>query len=291
MLAVASIRSRIAVACLLLFCAALLLSAYSAKHPQLAQAGSVVVGEGLRPLQRLLRGVSSGASGWWQDYVALVHLRQEHELLEERFRKLEVENSRLLEWGAEIKRLRALWGIAGERGYHGVAAEVVGQDPSNWSRVVVLDRGSSEGLGRGMPVIVGDAVVGQIINVSPSTSRVLLITDHSSGVDSIVQSSRVRGVVQGDGHADCALQYVPQEDEVTLGDRIITSGMDGVYPKGLLVGVVSSVSRKGTGMFQLVAVKPAVDFSRLETVLVLRDSYRESSKPAEASQNAGGAKP
>jgi len=120
-----------------------------------------------------------------------------------------------------------------------------------------------------MPVIKGNALVGQVVVVSPNTSRVLLIIDHSSGVDSLIQSSRVRGVVEGLGRDVCELRYVPREEEVAIGDRIITSGVDGVYPKGLMVGLVSDVDKGAGSLFWSVKVKPAVNFSRLETVLII----------------------
>ncbi len=274
MVAVTSSRSKIALSCLLFFCAALFLSAYSARNPAISQWGVVLVSESLRPVQMLLKGTAGGVGSFWDNYIALVGLRQEYDELKEKFRALEVENSRLLEWEGEIKRLRHLLGIAQDQGLVGIAVDVIGYDPSNWTQMITVDRGTKDGIERGMPVIQGDAVVGQVVAVAPHSAKVLLITDSTSGVDSIIQSGRARGVVEGDGHNLCQLRYVSQEDEITIGDRIITSGMDGVYPKGVMVGVVADIKKSGRGMFQSIIVKPAVNFARLETVLVVTNAPR-----------------
>jgi rod shape-determining protein MreC len=112
-------------------------------------------------------------------------------------------------------------------------------------------------------------VVGQVIAVSPNSARILLMTDHSSGIDAIVQGSRIRGVVEGSGTQMSQLRYVTREFSIKTDELVLTSGMDGVFPKGLLLGTVSAVQSSGGGMFQTVEVRPSVDFVRLEEVLIL----------------------
>jgi rod shape-determining protein MreC len=262
------------------FATALALSAYSARNPWVAKIGVNLVGEVLRPLEFLVVGGSENVTGVWSHYVWLVDVRKENERIKERVEALEAENSRLLEGENELKRLRKLVNAAEDRQIEGIAAEVIGYDPSNWVRAVTVDKGSLVGIAAGMPVIEGDAVVGQVIAVSPNTARVLLLTDHASAVDALVQSSRARGVVHGLGKEYSELRYVLQEDVVAVGDRIITSGMDGIFPKGLTIGVVSEAQKAGAGMFQSVRVEPAADISKLESVLIVTEGVAESELPA-----------
>jgi len=230
-------RAKVAGSALLYFLSAVALSAYSARNPQFVSSGAALVSEGLRPFRVVTSGVSGTVKRFFDDYVALVGLKAEHRDLLDRVRTLEAANSRLLEIESENERLRGLLGVTERVGLKGVAAQVVGRDATNWVQTVTLNRGANDGIARGMPVVVGDGVVGHVVTVSPSTSIVLLMTDHSSGIDAIVQGSRARGVVEGMGQELCRWRFVLREAEVKIGDRVITSGLDTVYPKGLLLGV------------------------------------------------------
>ncbi len=252
-----------------LFVLSVFLTAYSSSHPWIARVGVHTVGEVMRPLQYVVRTVTLEISDLWTQYAWLVETEQANILLRERLAALEEDNSRLLERESEVEQLRKLVGAAQEHGLQGIAADVIGHDSSNWVRSITVDKGSLHGVVPGLAVIEGDAVVGQVTGVSPHTSRVLLISDHASAVDSLVQTSRVRGTVQGVGKGQCELRYVLQEDEIEVGDRLISSGMDKIFPKGITVGVVAEVSRAGQGMFKRIQVKPAADLARLETVLIV----------------------
>lgn len=252
-----------------LFCLALILTAYSARNPWVSRLGSSALLELQRPFQSVFHGSVGRAGGVWEDYVALIGVNEENKILRERIEALESDNSRYREYESEISRLRSLLGTLEDHHLEGIAADVIGYDPSNWVRSITIDKGSRQGIAVNMPVIAGDAVVGQVIAVSFNSARVLLITDHSSGVDALAQQSRVRGVVQGVGKELCEMRFVMQEDVLTVGDRVVTSGMDGVYPKGLLIGIVAEVRQRGDGMFQTVRVKPGATLARLETVLVV----------------------
>ncbi|MCC6953479.1 MAG: rod shape-determining protein MreC, partial [Deltaproteobacteria bacterium] len=151
----------------------------------------------------------------------------------------------------------------------GVAARVIGRDPSNWAHTVTIDRGSHDGLRIGLPVVDGNAVVGQIVAVSRSSSQVLLLSDNSSAIDAIVQKSRAQGTVEGALGKKLYLRNVLREQEVLPGDRVIASGLDGVFPKGTLIGVVTRVDPAPNGVFQNVELEPSTDLVRLESVLVL----------------------
>lgn len=270
-------RAKVAGSALLYFLSAVALSAYSARNPEVVSSGAALVSEGLRPFRVVTSGVSGAVKGFFDDYIALVGIKAAHHDLLDRVRTLEAANSRLLEIESENERLRGLLGVAERTGLRGVAAQVVGRDATNWVQTVTLNRGSSEGIQRGMPVVVGDGVVGHVVTVSPSTSIVLLMTDHSSGIDAIVQGSRARGVVEGMGQERCRWRFVLREVEVKIGDRVITSGLDAIYPKGLLLGVVTDIVEEG-GLFHSISIRPAVPMSSIEDVLVVTARGRGEAK-------------
>ena len=153
-----------------------------------------------------------------------------------------------------------------------VAAEVIGQDPSSWFRSMTINKGEKEGVRRGMAVISTEGIVGQILKTSPHHSIVLLITDYNSAVDSIVRRTRAKTIVEGRGENRCQLKYLLRAEEVVPGDIVVTSGLSGNFPKGLMVGEVRSVDKKGHSIFQYAELVPIVDLTRLEEVLVITQS-------------------
>lgn len=263
---------RIGGAALVLFCVALFLTSYSAKNPRVAGVGSAVVQEALSPFQTASHGAYSWFANMWSSYIALVGMRQENAELKHRVESLEAQNASLQELAHENERLRGLLGVVSSQGVRGrVVAGVIGYDASNWVKAISIDKGTADGITVGMPVVGTAGIVGQVIAAARGSSRVLLLTDHSSGIDAIIQSSRARGVVEGLGSSNCRWRFVSTGEEVKIGDRVISSGSDGVYPKGFLIGTVSAVDDGGRGLFQNIEVDPAEDFLKLESVLVLTD--------------------
>jgi len=188
---------------------------------------------------------------------------------------LDAENRRLRselasreELQRENDRLRRLLGYAETQPRRTVAARVIAEDASSWFRTVEIDRGSEDGIVDGLPVVDAAGLVGRVVRSGPHSSRVLLITDASSAVAVLVQDERIRGVCRGQG-GGVALDFALVADDIKVGDGIITSGLGGVFPKGLVVGYVRSVQRERSGLFQTVEVEPAVDFAHLEEVLVV----------------------
>lgn len=271
-------RTKMAVLAFVLFCASLFLSDFSAKNPAVANIGAVAVSEAIRPFQVSHNLTSQWMRSLWTNYVDLIDVKRENLSLKQRLDKLEGKNALLAELRHENSQLRHLLAMKDELPVEGVVARVIGYDPSKWVRAVVIDRGKQSGLLVGMPVVNGKGVVGQLVAVSPRTARVLLISDHASGVDVIIQNeNRSRGVVEGSGGNSCELQYVTREEDVRVGDRLVTSGIDGVYPKGLLVGTISNFSSSMGSLFHRIEVKPVVEFDSLETVLVIVAYQLESS--------------
>jgi len=154
------------------------------------------------------------------------------------------------------------------------AAMVIARDPFPAFGTVTISKGEADGVRKGMAVVSPQGVVGRILTTSAHSARVLLITDHNSGVDALVQRTRARGIVEGSLDGRCSMKYLKREEDVTVGDRIITSGLDGVFPKGLLIGEVTHVTRGTRGLLQVAEIRPAARLETLEEVLVLDPGTR-----------------
>ena len=161
-------------------------------------------------------------------------------------------------------------------------AQVIGSSGSSQSRTVYIDKGKNDGLDTGMPVITSDGVVGKIWQVYSSTSQVLLLDDQSSGVGAILETSRLQGVLRGKPSGDVILEKIMADEQVQAGEKVLTSGGDQIFPKGLAVGTVMKVSRSADS-FLTIRVRPSADLSKLEEVLVI--TQREQKAPAVAQTN------
>jgi len=224
----------------------------------------------------LMRPLQIGAQAtvlWFRDsqqrYATLRGLAAENERLKRRLLELEAERNRLLEAEATNRRLRELLDLRSDLPSGPISATVIANSASTWSHSFILDKGSTDGILKGMAAVSPVGVVGQVVAVSPRNAKVLLITDPYSGVDVIVQRSRARGIVSGSLDDGPVMKYVKRSEDVREGDRLITSGLDGVFPKGLSVGTVGQVRKKSFGLFQYVGVQLAVNPRGIEEVLVV----------------------
>jgi len=232
---------------------------------------ALVLMEVLRPFQASESALAANFRGFFSDYIDLVGVREENDRLKRTLAQLQSERTHLVELEVENHHLTDLLDLRDALAMPGVAARVIGGDATGLTRTLILSQGSSMGLRPEMAVISTDGVVGKLITVSPNASRVLLINDHNSGLDAIDQRSRARGIVAGAMDDGLIMKYVDRTGDVKPGDAVITSGMDGIFPGGLLVGQVVQVSQEGPGLFLNIAIKPAVDFSKLEELLVLTE--------------------
>lgn len=220
------------------------------------------------PVQAGFDSLIEGAAGTWNHYLYLVDTVDDNLLLMEENRALKAELTRSDEIRLENQRLRLLLDFKEAQEMATLPARVIAEDASSWFRTVTIDKGSEDGVTEGLPVVVAEGVVGRVVRSSGRYSRVLLITDASSAVATLLQDNRARGVCRGQGDL-LTFDFVLRQEEVAPGDRVVTSGMGGVFPKGLVVGTVESVDRQEFGLFQTIVITPSVDFSHLEEVLVL----------------------
>jgi rod shape-determining protein MreC len=220
------------------------------------------------PLEKGIVRVQSSASGVWHNYFYLRGVRQENRDLRDQLEQLRLAQVRLKQDADQAHRLQALLGFKEQFIGKPIAAQVIGSSGSEQSRLVYIDKGSDDGIRNEMPVITADGVVGKVLSViDGSTSQVLLINDQQSGVGAILEQSRLQGVLKGRASGELVIDKIMADEEVKPGDRILTSGGDRIFPKGLPVGTVSKIS-KGAEFIQ-VTVKPAAILTHLEEVLVI----------------------
>lgn len=169
----------------------------------------------------------------------------------------------------ENERLRNLFNFKQKSPLRLVAARVIGRSPDSWSASVIIDKGRRNGIKSGMVVINAKGLVGSIVESTDNVSKVLLINDPNQGIFSIIQRSRQEGLVSGVLGSNLIMRYLPQEAQIELGDSIITSELSRIYPKGLLIGQVVHIGREFSGLNRYALVKPAVNLSSIEEVLVI----------------------
>jgi rod shape-determining protein MreC len=221
------------------------------------------------PFIRAAAWVGSGAQHLWREYVDLRAVQAENRRLQAALQEMHVRLESLQEMGQENRRLQSLLAMPAPPAGRAVPAQVIGKDATNWFRTLLIDRGSGDGLERNAPVIVPQGLVGRLVEVAPIAARVQLITDPTSSVGALVQRTRVNGIASGDRGTTLRLRYLPLMADVAVGDRVVTSGMGGVFPKGIPLGTVTAVERRSGALFQEAVLEPTADLSRLEEVLVL----------------------
>ncbi|ROR03483.1 rod shape-determining protein MreC [Desulfosoma caldarium] len=226
--------------------------------------------ETLAPLLLTARKGTQAIENWVHRYVTLRHVQEENEILKKQRALLESELVRYQEAFVENQRLRRLLDFRDRLQVESVAAEVVVQNTTGWSRTIIVNKGLKEGVRTDMPVVSDEGVVGHVLDVSDHYARVLSLTDRDSAVDALVQRNRVRGVLGGLDTETCELRYVRSNQEVRPGDLLVTSGKDGLFPAGLRLGIVKQVRKDPATLFQQIIVVPTVQFGVLQEVLILK---------------------
>ena len=247
--------------------AQLLLLSFQITHNRDVRLIRVWAVAAIDPFQRSLRGIMDVSLGAWRTYRSLLRAQQENQELHTQLVLVQSQIQQLSEQRAESSQLRALLEFKNQLAFQTVAAEVIASSPGENSNAIFIGKGTDEGLTSDLAVVTPEGVVGKTIAVFSHSSQVLLLTDPSSGVGVMLEKTRVQGVLKGDSQNLCLIRYIMNEEPVSSGEAILTSGLDQIYPKGLRVG---TVVRTSAGMiYKNVEVKPAADLSRLETVLVV----------------------
>ncbi len=221
------------------------------------------------PVERLVSAPIDGVKGFYRDYVDLLGVRSENARLAERLAEIESENVQFREALVTSGHLERVAAMRDEAEIPMLPAEIVGLDVTPWFRSILVDRGSEHGVLPGNPVVTQEGVVGVVTATSPHAAKTMLLLDHQSAVDALVQRSRARGIVRGAGRESLEFEFFVRESDVVVGDEVVTSGLGGIYPKGLRLGRVAEI-RDATGQLtQIAVVRPAVDLGQLEQVFVM----------------------
>lgn len=212
----------------------------------------------------------------WRRYVALVGTERENRELKDKLAELEIELQRLRDIESAQERLRSLLDLKETLPYEVIGAELATRTSDGTADVVYLVSGKRAGVSPPAAVVAPSGLVGRVVGVSGSFSRILPITDPSSAVGVFVQRTRVQGVMRGTGRRLCRMEHVSVAGDVVVGDRVVTSGLDGIYPKGLEVGLVSVVDRPPGAFFADIEIVPSARISQIEEVLVVSDPSFQS---------------
>ena len=247
------------------------------EHTRLIRVWAVDV---ITPFERVLIWAQNGTGNLWHSYLYLRGVRAENRQLKDQIEQLRLEQVRLNEDAVQAHRLQALLAFKEQYISRTVAAQVIGSSGSDSSRMLYIDKGEDQGLKRDMAVITADGIVGKVLQVFPSVSQVLLINDQSSGVGTILEKSRLQGFLKGTATGEVVLEGVMSDEQVTTGERVLTSGGDQIFPKGLPVGTVTNVGT-GKDLFLNIQIKPAVNLGKLEEVLVVVERQERQAQTAD----------
>ncbi|QAR33166.1 rod shape-determining protein MreC [Geovibrio thiophilus] len=206
----------------------------------------------------------------WSGYINLVYVRQDNLELKDKNDRLKMENSLLREKVLEYERLKKLLNFKEAYSFQSVACNVVGRNVDGYLKYIIIDRGSEDGIEIKDPVISFEGLVGSVSEVYKNTARVDVILNIKNNASVMNKRTRAVGIIRGNGEGQLVVDYYDRLDKVQIKDELITSGLGGVYPKGIAVGVVDRIDEKDTGLFQDLFVRPVVDFYKLENVLVLK---------------------
>lgn len=261
---------------LVLFVALVIL--FNAKVPNRHPKAHTILSGMIYPFQWFGQFAKHSVGGVVGSYFQLVNLKKQNEELQQQNLALQEEVNAYLEESIQFHRLKLQLEASEKNPDKKIFAEVIGESFDNLHRVLHLNRGSEHGIQKNFAVILSEGVIGRIQTVTPFESTVMLILDHRSRFPVIIQRSRARGMVYGSSnHLD--LQRISVRTDIQVGDRVVTSGLTGLFPKGILVGTVESIEHKDQDLFQSAKLKPAVDFDKIEAVFVIIKSEPQSEAP------------
>jgi rod shape-determining protein MreC len=219
-------------------------------------------------VQRVANNVAGGVRTSWQNYFALQQVRVENDQLKQQLADLRVRLQQERGLAEQSQSLQKLLDLKTNTALSTTGANVIAGGASPEFRTITIDKGTRDGLGADMAAIAPAGVVGRVIQPSARASKVQLLIDRNAAAGALIERTRAQGVVIGTGADELRMDYVAGSADVKVGDVVVTSGIDGIYPKGFVIGQIQSVQR-GAGQYSAILIRPAVDFSSLEAVLVV----------------------
>lgn len=228
-----------------------------------------LVVEVVAPVQKGLANSRQELSNLVDNYVRIVNTSKENVYLRKKIERLEDDLFQMEEIRRENFRLKQMLNYSEDIGQEKILAQVIGWDSANQFKVLRLNRGGNDGIKLMSPVITHMGLVGYIYRVGPNYADVLTILDPNNRVDAISERTRTHGIVEGVFNYRCALKYVSRTEPIEVGDKLMTAGVGGIYPKGIKVGMITDIDRETSGMTLGVEITPSVDFRKLEEVIVI----------------------
>ncbi|HEY0307943.1 MAG TPA: rod shape-determining protein MreC [Acidobacteriaceae bacterium] len=239
-------------------------------HVRIVRLAVAVV---VTPVERLLTGIGHGTRNLWHNYISLRGVRQHNHDLQGEVDRMRLEQMSLMADARQGQRLQKLLGFRQQYIYKTVVAQVIGTSGSDQSRVILIDKGANDGLKVDMPVITPDGIVGKVREVFPNSAQVLQINDQTAGAGVVLETTRIRGILRGNSAGQLQVIDLLPDDRIKPGERVLTSGGDQVYPRGLAVGDVQSIALdKLHPPYIALTLKPAANLSQLEEVLVITET-------------------
>jgi len=224
----------------------------------------------LNPLQSALAKIHRGALGTWHVFTDWRAVRAENTALRADNERMRVQSLQAREIDEENRRLRRLLSLRDRLPLTTLTGEIIGREGGGWARSLTVNRGRTDGIAQQMPAIVPEGLVGRVAQVRMSASVVQLLNDPTSTVGAVVQRTRTAGLIEGEASGGLRFKFMARDGaDVTPGDLIVTSGVGTLFPKGIPVGRVTAIEDKGSALFHFAVVAPAVDFARVEEVLLL----------------------
>jgi rod shape-determining protein MreC len=222
-----------------------------------------------RPIYSVISSIHTRISGSFDDYANLFSAQSENARLKDELKSLRSQNSLLQTRQTENERLRKILELRTRFELPTIAAQVIGHDAAGWYKTLLINKGSDDGVAFDMPVIVTEGILGKVTRTGPEIAKVLMITDPSLVVDARVARTRERGLVNGSLDGTCILKYINPKSTIVVGDLVVSSGLDGIFPKNVNIGKVSKIYTSSEGMFLEALVIPEIASANLEEVLVV----------------------
>lgn len=222
---------------------------------------------------RIVASVQGGVGDTWNRYVDLQEVEAENRQLRKELELLQGQNGQLREAASATDRLTALLEFKAQALPAMVAAQVIGRDTGNWYRTILLNKGSADGIQADMGVVTSAGVVGRVVKTTMATAVVLLVSDPNNAIAGLIQRTRDEGIVEGTVPGLARLKYIPLLSNVRTGDRVVTSGLVGGFPRGLALGTITTIGKEEGALFQSAELRPEVDVNRVEEVLVIQSPY------------------